>query len=407
MVFVRQLKRSLLVLLLALHALAGEPPLLPLHSEYSGEENGLSKAMEYQKVKYFHTADEKNKYLFHITNGKLFTADQNLLNTLDGTFTYDDGTQLENYAKAIVVMDENNQLYFHKNPEVYSIHHSSLAAGKSVKFAGEIKVKNGILVAVTDGSGHYTPSLRHTHTFLKHLEQSGVDLSTVQVRTYEGVIQDFFNRNPTMEEIHDFVHFSLEDALVQASKERNPIWLLRYKPSIKRVLEKNPKELVRLFEQLSGNHLSFEVQNMLLPLVERHQKLLFASPKRLGNFARNFTPKNVGETLFESTKVLLKKAEQLGFSSLSPAELKQVAITSLSAKTVDPYIGKRLDEKIIKISKGMINPINLEEFYTMLSTNKTYSFDEITEQWKSSHQLQGSTQACDIQSLLKNVFIKN
>jgi hypothetical protein len=60
------------------------------------------------------------------------------------------------------------------------LQHSSFVAGGSVFYAGELVVREGRVVAVTDKSGHYAPALRQTETALQWLRQGGVELDRVR-----------------------------------------------------------------------------------------------------------------------------------------------------------------------------------------------------------------------------------
>jgi len=56
-------------------------------------------------------------------------------------------------------MSENGKIYLSKNYTFGQFHYSSFLAGKPVAAAGEMVIEKGIIKTVTDGSGHYKPSL--------------------------------------------------------------------------------------------------------------------------------------------------------------------------------------------------------------------------------------------------------
>ncbi len=58
-------------------------------------------------------------------------------------------------------------------------HHSSLASGQAVAGAGEMKVREGAVEAVSDRSGHYKPDLAMTTQVGRRLAEDGVDTSRV------------------------------------------------------------------------------------------------------------------------------------------------------------------------------------------------------------------------------------
>jgi hypothetical protein len=61
-------------------------------------------------------------------------------------------------------------------------HHSSLAGGAAIAGAGEMKVREGVVEAVSDKSGHYQPDFGMTTQVDQSLQAGGVDTSRV---TYE------------------------------------------------------------------------------------------------------------------------------------------------------------------------------------------------------------------------------
>jgi hypothetical protein len=87
-----------------------------------------------------------------------------------------------------VVLDMNGRLY--GNTKTYEqrgeIFHASYVNGNDVAFAGELRVINGYVVAVTDKSGHYKPSFVHSAQFIEWLKKQGVDLTDVRFLMVEG-----------------------------------------------------------------------------------------------------------------------------------------------------------------------------------------------------------------------------
>lgn len=63
--------------------------------------------------------------------------------------------------------------------KVHRWHHSSLLAGESCMFAGELKVERGIVKVLTNKSGHYKPGEEATLKMLEELAARGMDLSDV------------------------------------------------------------------------------------------------------------------------------------------------------------------------------------------------------------------------------------
>ncbi len=78
------------------------------------------------------------------------------------------------------IPNEYDGLTLHSlNAEGFPIymHHSHLAGGREVAFAGEIMVKDGVLKAITRRSGHYETPAWMTFQFLDALKRRGVPTS--------------------------------------------------------------------------------------------------------------------------------------------------------------------------------------------------------------------------------------
>jgi peptidoglycan hydrolase-like protein with peptidoglycan-binding domain len=71
-------------------------------------------------------------------------------------------------------------------------HHSSLGDGQAVAGAGEMKIRDGQVEAVSDRSGHYTPDMAMTQQVGEALEDGGVDVSqvTFELGNYPGNAKD-------------------------------------------------------------------------------------------------------------------------------------------------------------------------------------------------------------------------
>ena len=70
-----------------------------------------------------------------------------------------------------------------EEPPTLALHHSSLVAGAAVAAAGEMTVKNGALLSISNWSGHYAPRPSCLRVLLDKLEEMGVSgLGDVQVQ---------------------------------------------------------------------------------------------------------------------------------------------------------------------------------------------------------------------------------
>lgn len=74
-------------------------------------------------------------------------------------------------------------VFSHKAIAKGRIAHSSMNAGRPVLAAGEIKIENGVITAISTHSGHYKPSLFSIYHALEHFSQNGVTISNIRVMT--------------------------------------------------------------------------------------------------------------------------------------------------------------------------------------------------------------------------------
>lgn len=83
-------------------------------------------------------------------------------------------------GNAMYVMDPNGKFY--AAPQIAArFHHSSFLAGGPVAGAGEMTVKNGQLLRISNSSGHYLPDVIHMVQVLRELSLQGVNLQGVQL----------------------------------------------------------------------------------------------------------------------------------------------------------------------------------------------------------------------------------
>ena len=93
--------------------------------------------------------------------------------------TADASTHWSGKGRAIFVMDADGRLYASKRHIVGQFHQSSLGQGRPVAGAGELEVRDGLLIALTDHSSHYCPPRRYTEQVLRELGERGVDVDRV------------------------------------------------------------------------------------------------------------------------------------------------------------------------------------------------------------------------------------
>jgi hypothetical protein len=82
-------------------------------------------------------------------------------------------TQFSGPGYAIFVMSATGNIHVSSH-SVGNRHHSSLLAGGSVAGAGELKCRNGLLMYLSNKSGHYQPDVRHLAQVLHQLIKNGV-----------------------------------------------------------------------------------------------------------------------------------------------------------------------------------------------------------------------------------------
>jgi hypothetical protein len=146
----------------------------PMNSQYVGENLPGNRFWSGAQVKYL-TQTERANYKLAMHGGKIYDIQGNLFDTSDASSVHSgDG-------RAIFVMDENGNIYASKHQAAGEFHHSSLSAGQPVAAAGELQVENGVLQAITDGSGHYTPSREFTQQAINELHSRGIDMTFVVI----------------------------------------------------------------------------------------------------------------------------------------------------------------------------------------------------------------------------------
>lgn len=119
------------------------------------------------------TDEERARHALEIVDGVIRDADGLPFDTADAR------THWSGQGRAIFVMDATGRFFTSKQHLVGRFHHSSLGQGRPVAGAGELEVRDGKLVALTDHSSHYCPPRRFTEQVLRELAARGVDLERV------------------------------------------------------------------------------------------------------------------------------------------------------------------------------------------------------------------------------------
>lgn len=122
-------------------------------------------------------AKSRAKFKVTIRDGKLYNANGRPVDTTVSK------THQSGEGHAMFVMDTKGNIYVSPFQKVGRFHHSSLVGGEPVAMAGEIKVVNGQIVAVSRKSGHYKPSEKHQDQFLEYLKDRGVKNQIQKIRS--------------------------------------------------------------------------------------------------------------------------------------------------------------------------------------------------------------------------------
>lgn len=146
--------------------------------KYKGEEIPGNSVWPGKTVQYL-SESQRARFKLTVSDGKLYDARGRLFDTSDAQSLH-----TEDDPRAIFVMDHDGNIYASKSHVVGEFHHSSFLAGGDVAGAGELKVSNGILKLVSDGSGHYQPTLDMTRQVARELQSRGVPLDDVDVQLW-------------------------------------------------------------------------------------------------------------------------------------------------------------------------------------------------------------------------------
>lgn len=167
--------------------------------QYQYQQENLASAMDRRPNydTYRPTEEGVQDYNVGMLDGRMVLVDPdgNPIRDADGNPVYQDTTGIASSARftgskperAIFTMDGEGQL---RTTDAIgeaqrlqrNVHHSSLARGENVAGAGEMKIRDGNVEAVSDKSGHYRPDLAMTAQVDQRLQDSGADTSKV---TYE------------------------------------------------------------------------------------------------------------------------------------------------------------------------------------------------------------------------------
>ena len=92
------------------------------------------------------------------------------------------------HANFVLTMDGEFYSTWHVNGRMGRFH-SAYTGGKPVYFAGEILIRNGMVVAINNRSGHYMPDIYKLRDVIEMLQMLGVNISEV-------VVSDWATKSP-------------------------------------------------------------------------------------------------------------------------------------------------------------------------------------------------------------------
>lgn len=140
-----------------------QPRLLPdLEPQRSGVERWSANRIERHRV----VVDKE---------GRLRTIDGGVLDTRMASASWRPNAEL-----ALFIMDPHGNFYVSLRRVVSRIHHSTLSGGGPVAAAGELRVREGRLLTLTDHSGHYPPTRFGNQIVMSELQQRGVNTADVR-----------------------------------------------------------------------------------------------------------------------------------------------------------------------------------------------------------------------------------
>jgi hypothetical protein len=138
--------------------------------QYAGEDVAGNEIWSGNAVRYL-TEAERSEFRLTFREGLICDARGELFDTSNAETVFS-GT-----GRAIFVMDADGNFFASKAQSIGAFHHSSFVAGGSVAAAGEIEVAQGMLVVISDKSGHYRPSQSYTYQAIERLKENNISLN--------------------------------------------------------------------------------------------------------------------------------------------------------------------------------------------------------------------------------------
>jgi hypothetical protein len=120
------------------------------------------------QVPYYDAEARAAMEVFVNRNGQLVNASGNVI-----------GSRIMN-TRIIAVMDSTGHIYYSDLSSGENIHHSSFLAGGPVAYAGQIEIRNGMVIQIDAMSGHYTPEFPlYNNNLISELSARGVNTTNI------------------------------------------------------------------------------------------------------------------------------------------------------------------------------------------------------------------------------------
>jgi hypothetical protein len=164
----------------AINEVAGD---IDLYLKIQPYTSSIIKFNRYTKVSYLNER-QREPYRVHLYRGKCysFAGEDRKLTCLP---FYTSGHYSHGKLHWMTfIMNTSGEIF--ATPNRQTMLHSSFMSGAPVIFAGEIVIKEGGILEISNYSGHYKPLFKHLEAFARHLHQRGVDLARVKFYDMKG-----------------------------------------------------------------------------------------------------------------------------------------------------------------------------------------------------------------------------
>ena len=139
-----------------------------------------------KKVVLYWSEEQRKAHQLFVKEGKLVDFRGVLLDP-----HLEDPKHQDRSGGAIYAMDIYGRIFFSFDHKYGTIHHSTLVGGDAIATAGEFFVQDGVLLSISNASGHYRPPASSLKRILDYFKQRGVKTDEVQVFKIESDAPQF------------------------------------------------------------------------------------------------------------------------------------------------------------------------------------------------------------------------